>query len=159
MKAVLAAATMLLLVVLSSVANAATVRCRIEKPASIKWDGGLERVGITNLAATNLPKGRGYEAPCASANRLAWEFEYHWGEGEAPSVLTTPPRQTEDRWQPIPWNVHYKNQGVIGRLGEIEGVTITAEEEENGVEGPPIEALTATFQYGSERVSLWAETE
>jgi hypothetical protein len=75
----------------ASGSSAATVRCRIEKPARATYGSPSSTLYLSDLTATNLPKHRTLGgSPCATANWLAYEFEYEViHKQQAPGVLET----------------------------------------------------------------------
>lgn len=128
-----------------SAASAATARCRIEKPAratyGIATQNALE-VKIDDLTATNLPKHHTFGgSPCATADRLAWSFEYElWSKRERPGVLETDPDESLGV-PPLEWFPVYE-RGSEHYEGEY-----------------AVEHLTATFRHGHQRVSLRAQVK
>lgn len=130
-----------------SAANAATIKCRIEKPARPSYGSTDELTGpvrISHLVAKNLPRHHTLGgSPCATANRLAWRYEFE---------LTNPEAEAENKGKPQFLETAASNQP--GReVGQLEwGI------QETGLEEPRCNtySYTATFTSGRQRVSLHA---
>jgi hypothetical protein len=131
----------------TSSASAATTRCRIEKPARPTYGSPEDVTGpvrISHLVAKNLPRHHTLGgSPCATANRLAWEYEFQ---------LTNPEAEGEHKGPPQVLETAASNQP--GR--EVPRLEWSVEE--TGLQEPRCNTFsyTVTFTYERQRVSLHA---
>jgi hypothetical protein len=148
MKAMMGVAAVVGLLIAPSAAGATTTKCRIEKPARPSYGSREDFPGpvrISHLVAKNLPKYHTFGgSPCATASRLAWEYEFQLdnpevedeNRGMPPTFLETPASNRPGREVPrLHWVV-----------------------EETGLKEPQCNVLsyTATFTEGRQSVSLHA---
>lgn len=147
MKAIVGLAASLGVLLAAIPANAHTTRCRIERPARPSYGSTEELRGpvrISHLVAKNLPRRHTLGgSPCATANRLAWKYEFE---------LTNPEAEAENKGEPQFLETAASNQP--GReVPQLEwGIT------ETGLKEPRCNtySYTATFTQGRQSVSLHA---
>jgi len=138
-KAIGVVAAIVVLMVVPSGASAATVRCRIEKPARVTYKGQQGQVlKLSDLTATNLPQRHTYGgSPCATANAIAWTWEFQVGSQEAEYEPAPEAIATDDdeltRAPPLTWRIK-KSYG--------------------GEDGPECQRSTETFRHGHQRVAV-----
>jgi hypothetical protein len=147
MKAMMGVATVVGVLVMPAAAGAATTKCRIEKPARPTYGSREDFHGpvrISHLVAKNLPRHHTFGgSPCATANRLAWEYEFQ---------LTNPEAEAESKGLPLTLETAASNQP--GReVPRYDWVV-----EETGLKEPRcnVFSYTATFTEGRQSVSLHA---
>jgi hypothetical protein len=147
MKAMMGVAAVVGVLIAPSAAGATTTKCRIEKPARPTYGSREDFPGpvkISHLVAKNLPKHHTFGgSPCATANRLAWEYEFELDDPEAqdnryslpPTSLETPASNRPGREVPrLHWAV--EETGLKERCNVL--------------------SYTATFTEGRQSVSLHA---
>jgi hypothetical protein len=132
-------------VLLAPTAAGATTRCRIQKPARPSYGSSEEITGpvkISHLVAKNLPRHHTLGgSPCATANRLAWKYEFE---------MTNPGAESENKGRPTDLETAASNQP--GR----EAPQLVWSIEETGLKEPRCNtySYTATFSNGRQSVSV-----
>jgi len=91
---------------LALVAAIAGTHCRVEKPARAHYGA----VSILSVSEQNLPRRR---SPCATADWVAWGFEYEQvaAEDGVPEAEELPATVETDGWHegpPIEWAASYR---------------------------------------------------
>jgi hypothetical protein len=148
MKAMVVVVAVVGFLMASSAASATTTKCRIEKPARPTYGSTEEFWGpvrISHLVAKNLsrhhtPGG----SPCATANQLAWEYEFQ---------LTNPEAEAERKGQP-PEVLETKASNQRGR--EVPRLEWVVEETPRKEPRCNTFSYNVTFVQGRQRVSLHA---
>jgi hypothetical protein len=145
MKAILGLAAAAGVLLAPTTASAATTKCRIEKPARPSYGSAEEITGpvkISHLVAKNLPRHHTLGgSPCATANRLAWTYEFE---------MTNPGAEAENKGRPQDLETAASNQPGH------EAPQLVWSIEETGLKEPRcnIYSYTATFSNGRQSVSV-----